>query len=95
MAQKMLIPVKFNIGRLVMTRGAEKVLNREDMFGAVSRHLAGDWGELDDEDRQANDDAVQLGDRILSAYVDRHQTKFWIITEADRRSTTILLPEEY
>ncbi len=95
MSQVILIPIKFNIGRLVMTRGAEKTLNREDMFDALKRHMAGDWGELDEEDWQANDDAIVLGHRLFSVYFDRCRAKFWILTEADRRSTTILLPEEY
>ena len=46
MSQVIVIPVKFNIGRLIITRGAEQTLNREDMFNALKRHMAGDWGEL-------------------------------------------------
>ena len=62
----------------------------------VRRHGAGDWGDLDDEDRAANDEALAHGDRILSAYnnVAGHRT-VWVITEWDRSATTVLLPEEY
>ena len=59
------------------------------------RHVVGDWGDLCAEDKQVNDQAVVGGMRILSAYQAANGTKFWIITEADRRTTTVLLPEDY
>jgi len=62
---------------------------------ALQRHVAGDWGELDEEDKKANDGALQTGERLLSAYQSATGTKFWIITEADRSVTTVLLPEDY
>ncbi len=95
MSTKTLSPIKFNLGQLMMTQGAEMTLDWEDMFGALNRHVTGDWGDVCIEDWQANDDAVKFGGRILSAYLDRSQTKLWIITEADRSLTTILLPAEY
>lgn len=58
------------------------------------RHVRGDWGDLDEQDKQANDKALQDGSRILSAY-GKGETKLWIITEADRSATTILRPDEY
>ncbi len=64
----------------------------------VARHHLGDWGELDDHDRRANEKALKTGRRLLSSYPfgDGDPTlKVWIITEADRSTTTILLPEEY
>ena len=61
----------------------------------LHRHVVGDWGDLDGDDRAENELSVQEGFRILSAYHLRDGTKIWIITEADRSSTTILLPEEY
>ena len=60
-----------------------------------NQHQSGAWGELDAEDRQTNDQALVEGMRILSAYVAANGTKFWIITEADRSVTTVLLPEDY
>lgn len=57
--------------------------------------MTGDWGDLCEEDRQANEDALNRDLRLLSSYSDRNGTKFWIITEADRSLTTILLPEDY
>jgi hypothetical protein len=63
-------------------------------FALLGRHVRGDWGDLDDEDKQRNDEALTLGSRIFSAYLVEG-VKFWVITEADRSVTTILLPEEY
>jgi hypothetical protein len=61
----------------------------------LARHSTGDWGDLEEADKQANEAALQAGDRILSAYKLTGGHKLWIITEADRRATTILLPSEY
>ncbi len=60
----------------------------------LDRHVLGDWGDVCDEDKGLNDDAVQHGDRILSSYTVG-KSKLWVITEADRSSTCILLPSEY
>lgn len=59
------------------------------------RHVLGDWGELDAEDRQANEAALVHGTRIVSSYRLQGEHRIWIITEADRSATTFLLPEEY
>jgi hypothetical protein len=61
----------------------------------LSRHANGDWGELDEHYRKANEDALEHGLRVLSSYTLKTGEKIWIITEADRSVTTILLPEEY
>ncbi len=89
--------VLFPLGRLVATPGA---LQAFDTSGGspityLTRHLHGDWGDLTDDDKQANTDAVATGSRILSVYHLNDGTKIWIITEADRSSTCILLPSEY
>ena len=86
--------MKFPLGQVVITPNALEKLNSDDILNSLNRHVVGDWGELDDEDRQTNDEALQSGDRLLSAYRSGG-TKFWIITEADRRSTCVLLPEDY
>ena len=59
------------------------------------RHRRGDWGDLKDEDKEENEASLREGFRILSAYVSETGIRFWIITEADRSSTCVLLPEEY
>jgi hypothetical protein len=61
----------------------------------LRRHNGGDWGELDVHDLRENQLSLQRGFRLLSAYTLRSGTKIWIITEADRSSTTILIPDEY
>lgn len=86
---------RFQGGRYVMTAEAFRVLDPADVKAALDRHHRGDWGDLCPEDRQANDDALKTGERLLSAYQDRNRRKFWIITEADRSVTTVLLPEDY
>jgi hypothetical protein len=84
------------LGRVVATPGALKFLSEigEDPFGYIARHAAGDWGELCAFDRRQNEMALREGYRVLSSYpVGRERV--WVITEADRSITTVLLPEEY
>jgi hypothetical protein len=61
----------------------------------LTRHASGDWGEVDEHDRRANEHALAHGLRVLSAYTLSGGEKIWVVTEADRSMTTILLPEEY
>jgi hypothetical protein len=84
------------LGRVVATPGALKLLIEvgEGPFDLLARHVTGDWGELCDFDRRQNEIALRDGYRILSSY-DVLTGRVWIITEADRSITTILLPEEY
>lgn len=86
---------KFELGRIMITRGAQEVLSHQDVLTALGRHLTGDWGQVGSEDWQENELSLREGFRLLSAYTDRNGVKFWIITEADRSSTTVLLPSEY
>ena len=86
---------RFPPGAIVATPGVLTRVTPEELLAALGRHLSGDWGELDEHDWRANDSALQDGTRLLSAYVASNGERFWIITEADRSSTTSLLPEEY
>ena len=86
---------RFPLGQLVITRGAYDKLSELDVNVAINRHVIGDWGELDERDREENDLAVDHGGRLMSRYNSRTGTVFWIITEYDRSVTTILLPLEY
>jgi len=86
---------KFDLGRLVATPNALSVLSHIDILRGISRHLRGDWGELDREDHDANESALKHGGRLFSAYLSTNGVKFWIITECDRSATTVLLPEDY
>ena len=65
------------------------------LVAALRRHAAGDWGEVDPDDRAANDDALRSGERLLSVYQSATGTTFWVLTEADRSATTVLLPDDY
>jgi hypothetical protein len=86
---------KFNVGHLVATPNALGVLSQDDIMACLGRHVRCDWGDLDPEDRSANEHALQHGGRLFSAYLSTNQVKFWIITECDRSATTVLLPEDY
>jgi len=85
----------FRLGSLFITPGAQQALTHEEIMGALGRHCRGDWGDVSAEDQAENDLSVKEGFRILSAYRSRTGHKFWIITEADRSATTVLLPDEY
>lgn len=86
---------KLFLGELLITKGAKAQLHIPDAVHALNRHSKCDFGEVSEADKEANMEALEHGDRILSAYTDRNGIRFWIITEADRRTTTILLPEDY
>jgi hypothetical protein len=94
--------VEFSLGQLLATPGALEAIDQAGQVVAefLDRHAHGDWGELCDEDAQANCQALTDGSRLLSVYRTSKGTKIWIITEAadeanQRAATTILLPEEY
>ena len=88
---------RFPLGRVVATPGALAVLERNQVapFTFLARHQIGDWGDLDADDRAENEFSLQQGFRLLSAYTLPDGSRIWVITEADRSSTCILLPEEY
>ncbi len=86
---------KFDLGRLVATPGALQALPPDEMQAAIRRHVAGDWGSLDKHDMQMNEAALRVGGRLFSVYESRAGVRFYVITEADRSATTVLLPEEY
>lgn len=87
----------FSLGRLVATPGALQALAASGHSPAdfLARHAGGDWGEVDAEDQRLNDEALTRGERLLSAYRTAKGVRLWVITEADRSVTTLLLPEEY
>ncbi len=93
---------KFNLGQVVATPGAIHALRQSGEMPAtfLNRHARGDWGDICDDDRQLNDEALQDGSRIMSVYSTSKGTKLWIITDAtnedgSREVTTLLLPEDY
>ncbi len=96
-------PHRFDMGQVVMTRTfKDKAEGAHGPVGTLARiekiirrHGAGDWGDLTQEDMILNNQALKDGDRLFSAYETEFDFKVWVITEADRSSTTILLPEDY
>jgi hypothetical protein len=86
---------RFPVGQLVITANARDRVDRTCWLQGLNRHLSADWGEVDEDDRKANDMALKQGDRLVSAYTDSNGERFWIITEWDRSVTTVLLPEDY
>ena len=96
--------VLFKPGRVLASPGAIEALERsgQSIWVFLTRHLAGDWGVVDAEDAEANNQSLKDGSRLLSAYLldDEAKTKIWLITEAaddygNREATTAILPEEY
>ena len=95
----------FQTGQIVASRGVYDLACESTDFAqfvqkCLNRHVKGDWGDVDAEDKETNDQAVKQGSRLLSAYNDDRFPKhgvatIWIITEADRSATTILFPDEY
>lgn len=85
---------RFNPGRLMITRNTKNALPRREVDAAINRHLSGDWGDVCQSDWQRNEQALRDGDRLLSVYQTQAGEKFWIITESDRSTTTVLLPSD-
>ncbi len=93
------ITARFNPGHLVMTRSVSETVSLDTDFAefilnAVMRHINAEWGDVCTEDKLSNFEALQNGGRLLSAY-HLDEIKIWVLTEADRSSTTIMFPAEY
>jgi hypothetical protein len=89
------VAIPFKSGRIVATRNVLSSIPRAEFMKGLERHLRCDWGDVSDADRRSNDAAIRNGDRLFSVYHSADMQKFWIITEADRSATTILLPQDY
>ena len=92
--------VKFSMGRLITTCGVADKMEQDGGFRAfvsksLGRHAEGDWGDVCANDKAANNKALKINERVLSAYEIPGLPKIWIITERDRSVTTVLFPEEY
>lgn len=87
----------FNLGQIVATPGALESIEKAEQAASdfLGRHIRGDWGDVCKEDAEANQESLKDGSRLLSSYRTKLNVKLWIITEADRSSTCILLPSEY
>ncbi len=89
--------VLFPLGNVYLTIGAREALTESNQTAIefLARHQSGDWGDVCEDDKKENELSVKEGFRILSSYKTSKDVKLWLITEADRRSTTVLLPSEY
>ena len=89
--------IRFALGRVVATPAALSALEKAEQHPAefLDRHVSGDWGEVPEADKQENEVSVEQGFRILSAYTTSAGDRIWVLTEADRSVTSILLPSEY
>ncbi|NCC40362.1 MAG: hypothetical protein EOM21_13070 [Gammaproteobacteria bacterium] len=89
----------FPLGRVLITAAADAALERRGQSAiaqtVLRRHSLGDWGDLCEEDRQANEDALRMGERLMSVYRFPDGFRLWVITEHDRSYTMVLLPEDY
>lgn len=88
-------PGRFSTGRIVATRNLIGCVLPIEYMVALNRHRRCDWGDVCESDWKLNDQALKMGDRLFSVYHTGSGRKFWIITEANRSVTTILLPEDY
>lgn len=88
---------RFPLGQIVATPGALEALTDANLrpVTLLKRHVTGDWGDMQDEDKAENEFSVDKELRIFSAYILNTKVKLWVITEADRSATTLLLPSEY
>ena len=88
---------RFPLGKLVATPGALRLLeqHKAEPFDFILRHVGGDFGALDADDVASNETALKRGFRILSSYPIKGNERLWIITEADRSVTTLLLPNDF
>ena len=89
------VPHLFELGNIYTTPGVLESVIQDDIPSSLARHQSGDWGDVDAEDKRENAFALGRRLRLLSVYHSINGIKFWIITEADRSSTTVLLPSEY
>jgi hypothetical protein len=91
----MLPNARFGLGRVVATPGAREAVTEDEMLISLARHVRGDWGDVPKDDKRMNDSLVDSYAMLASSYRAKDGTKFFIITDADRLLTTVLLPNEY
>lgn len=91
----MTIPLKFELGKVLTTAQVNEKVSLPDILEVIAKHSRGDWGIVSPEDAALNEEALTYGNRLLSAYDLDDVGKLWVITEADRSSTTVLFPDEY
>lgn len=89
-------PIKFSLGRVLITPGAATGIADREITNALRRHQAGDWGNLDAREKQCNEQVLRIGGWLLSAYDDPASgERFLVITQPDRMITTVMVPKEF
>jgi hypothetical protein len=88
------VNTRFNLGQLCITQNVANTMPSDEILKALERHAAGDWGLVDQATWEQNDQAMRNGKRLSSVYQSSAGQRFWIITEANRSTTTVLLPED-
>jgi len=86
---------RFPLGELYVTTAADRTLGPAAIARGLARHAEGDWGDVSADDRAANERGIIHGERLHSVYRDGKNVEFWVITEWDRSTTTVLLPDDY
>ena len=86
---------KFQPGRVCVTAAAAAVLAPADILRAIARHVAGDWGQVDEHDRQVNERALRTRGQLMSVFQASDGADFWVITDPQWQTTTLLMPEDY
>jgi len=86
---------KFQLGEIILSKGVRESVGEVDQMLTLNRHAQGDWGCVSEEDARANDNAFFTSERIFSVYRTAEGVEFWVITEANRQYTNMLLPFEY
>lgn len=92
---QLITTTSFPLGQILITATAQEELDADDVAAAIRRRERGDWGDICPADTDANRRSLKQGGRLFSHYRDGNETPFYIITEADRRVTTVLLPADY
>ena len=88
--------VKFSVGNVCVTSNADSSIPRADITMALGRYMQGDWGDINEDDKQTNEEALKdKNEGFIGVYFSSKGTKFWIITDYGRETTTVLLPEDY
>jgi len=86
---------KFKTGQIVTTANALNHLTYDEILSGLLRHVTGDWGDASKDDRKENELSLEKGFRLCSVYHTESGVKFWIVTEANRSATTVMLPGDY
>lgn len=87
--------IKFSLGKITVTQRARRTLTDEDIINALKRHQTGDWGDCSNDTKEENERALKEESRLFSIYHSSQEMKFYVVTEKDRKTTTVLFSDDY